>query len=346
MKNTGYDLRFFISSILNKNYFLPKKILLKVAVINLTEKCNSKCITCAFWKSNYTDNISTEKAVELIFEIKKLNINIIRFTGGEPLLRKDFFKILNKVRHEKFKRIVLATNGLLIGKYRNEINNSIITNLSVSLDGIGEKNDIIRGVKSGFQIVVENLQGITKKIKIVCNLTSSLAYDIKELLDYCNENGYDFDINILDKNPYFFSDNDVKKALEQLMPSIEEVSNIFSILKEKSKLYNKTLQKNIIEYIKSNKFAFNHCILGYFSVYVSSNGDVRPGCYVFKPVGNIHDTTLNEIIDSEGYERCAFKMYNLECPMCTCGFGISAMYSNPFSNLNYIIKRLGKLRDH
>lgn len=104
--------------------FLPKSIHPLAAHIKLTENCQARCISCDYWKHRWQDAISTDRAVELLNEIGTLGISSLRFTGGEPLLRKDFFEILAKANTSAFNHIIIQTNGLLVKKLHKEINAS------------------------------------------------------------------------------------------------------------------------------------------------------------------------------------------------------------------------------
>jgi molybdenum cofactor biosynthesis enzyme MoaA len=93
--------------------FLPALARPLTAHIKLTENCQARCISCDYWKSRWQDAISTNRAVSLLEEIHALGIASLRFTGGEPLLRRDFFEIILRARAERFKSIIVQTNGLL-----------------------------------------------------------------------------------------------------------------------------------------------------------------------------------------------------------------------------------------
>lgn len=339
LKNAFYDTKLVSAATLNNKFFLPNNIKPKLAGIHLTEKCNSRCITCTCWRESYPDEISKEKAIELLLELKELGVSMVRFSGGEPLVRQDFFEILSQIPPNSFKRIVLATNGLLTGKYKDEINNSIITNLSVSFDAMGENNDQIRGIPGYFEKVMTNLEGINKPIKIVSNFTNMLSDDIDKMIELCKQRGYGFDVNLLDSSPYFFDNEEVVKSINSLKPTQEQVEKVITSMK-KHNLLNYNIEKNIREFTKNNKFCFKHCMLGYFGIYIASNGDVRTGCYTYKPIGNILNSSVSDLLQSEAYKKSVLNMYNLKCPLCTCGYGISAVYSNPLASLEYIKRRL------
>ena len=74
--------------------------------IELTEACNLKCIHCyAEAGEKLPKELPTEEIINLIDKIAKNGSSYILLTGGEPLLHKDFFKIMkyadSKKRHRK-----------------------------------------------------------------------------------------------------------------------------------------------------------------------------------------------------------------------------------------------------
>src|SRR5580658_9992820 len=93
---------------------LPSRVRPLAAHVKLTENCQAKCISCDYWKSRWQDGIDTNRAVDLLNEISAAGISSLRFTGGEPLLRKDLFQVMKQANSSSFKQIILQTNGLLI----------------------------------------------------------------------------------------------------------------------------------------------------------------------------------------------------------------------------------------
>jgi MoaA/NifB/PqqE/SkfB family radical SAM enzyme len=337
--NLFYHFRLLLAAVSGFENILPSSILPALANINLTERCNARCITCDYWKTKHKDNITTQRAINLLNEMAEMKIRYLRLEGGEPLLRQDLFEILSFANGTRFNKVVLATNGLLLKKYAGKINDSIITNITVSLDSIGENNDIIRGIKGYYDKVISNLKYIQKKIKIVSTLNKLLIDNLEEMILWCNNNGYEYDINIPDNNMYFLASKDVKVALQKLKLNNEEIYKTFELLNNYD-IIKGVISDNAKAYMISGKFIFRHCTQGYIEVNIDSLGNVRSGCNVFKSIGNILNNSLEEIINSDDYLRSAKKMFSLDCPGCTCGYGISAIYANPISAWRYIQRRL------
>lgn len=82
-------------------------------VIEVTSKCIKKCDYCFNSFSHNGTDLSNEKVKEIIDEIAKNQIEFIRFTGGEPLVRKDLVDLLSYSKNKGLK-IRLNTNGYLL----------------------------------------------------------------------------------------------------------------------------------------------------------------------------------------------------------------------------------------
>jgi MoaA/NifB/PqqE/SkfB family radical SAM enzyme len=82
--------------------------------IEVTMRCNARCVFCSIWQKDYQKNLDPEMTTEEIKHVidgfSKLHVLIVTFTGGEPLLRTDLPQLLD---YAKSKKIVpaIATNG-------------------------------------------------------------------------------------------------------------------------------------------------------------------------------------------------------------------------------------------
>ncbi|KLO24416.1 radical SAM protein [Marinitoga sp. 1197] len=112
------------SLIIKDNY----NIYPKVASIELTNKCNIKCLHCyGDFNSSLNNFISLNDAKKILYELKNLGVNIIELTGGEITTYPFLKKIITYALELEFKQIGLLTNGIYISE---EIMNTIILNKS------------------------------------------------------------------------------------------------------------------------------------------------------------------------------------------------------------------------
>lgn len=105
---------------LDRNKIRPK-LLPREVIIEVTHKCNFKCDFCfnrvSFAKKNRSGKeLSSAYIKKIIDALKKNNIPIVRFTGGEPMLRKDIFDLI-KYAKRKGLQVRMNTNGSLIKDY-------------------------------------------------------------------------------------------------------------------------------------------------------------------------------------------------------------------------------------
>ena len=109
----GDELRYSQESYQQKNGVRTGKG--PVVAWNYTRSCNLKCMHC-YSKSEqkqYENELSTEEALRLIEDLAEFHVPVILFSGGEPLMRKDFFTLAQYAKKLGI-RPTLSTNGTLI----------------------------------------------------------------------------------------------------------------------------------------------------------------------------------------------------------------------------------------
>jgi MoaA/NifB/PqqE/SkfB family radical SAM enzyme len=320
--------------------FLPSTIRPLAAHIKLTENCQAKCISCDYWKTRWEDRLNTDRAIDLVNQIAAAGIRSLRFTGGEPLLRKDMFHVLQQADTSSFKRIILQTNGLLLKKLHKEIIASPITNVSVSVDGLKDTNDRIRGIRGYFDLAMEGIKLLrNKEVSIAITLNRISAAELETLADVAHSVGAGIDLNILSRSLFFLKDADIAS----LWPDRKDVVEIVKFLRDKVKRPAYEVDY-VSRYYNNDKVEEPACVLGYLQVFVLSNGDVLTGCYPLKPVGNILQQSLAAILASEAYARQAAAMVRRECPGCTCGIESSLAMKHAASSAFFELSRLKNRR--
>ena len=140
--------------------------------ISVTDRCNYRCSYCMpseIFNKNYhyisQDKIlSYEEIIKVACILKKIGLKKIRLTGGEPLLRKNIDKLVNKLKTEAgIKHVSMTTNGsLLTDEKLHILKKAGLDSLTLSLDTLKpEKINHINGAKKQFN-VDDVLRGIEK----------------------------------------------------------------------------------------------------------------------------------------------------------------------------------------
>ncbi|GAB3170738.1 hypothetical protein GCM10027059_37710 [Myceligenerans halotolerans] len=288
--------------------------------LKFTENCQARCVTCDYWKHRWHDAMDTDKAVSVIDQIADLGVTTLRLTGGEPLLRRDLFDVLDRARTDSFSTIALQTNGLLLGRFIDRVNASPITHVVVSLDAVGDRNDTIRGISGYFDKALAGLDAVEGKTRIIAMTLNQVgAGDLDELLDHVERLGGYLACNLPDNRLYFLQD----AALAGLWPDEPASEQIVTTLGRRlGKQFTPYELDYVRGYLRQGDPTMRDmnppCVLGYTTVYISSDGAVRSGCYVLPPIGNILEDDLESILDSAAYQARAKSMLRLECPGCAC----------------------------
>lgn len=143
-------------------------------VVYLTNRCNLRCEMC----SQYGDNFKEFAGKELSFEEWKPFFDSLSdvtpkpkiiLMGGEPLLYKEFDKILEYLNNNDFS-IHIVTNGVFLDKHKEAISKCKNITITVSIDGLENTHDSIRRVKGTFKKAINNIALFEKERKNNFNL--------------------------------------------------------------------------------------------------------------------------------------------------------------------------------
>lgn len=131
--------------------------------ISLTERCNLRCSYCMPEEGvPLTANANLLQSSEIIKLVKifvKNGVNKVRFTGGEPLVRKDCVDIIKEIgKLEGLEKIGLTTNGIVLGRKLKDLKEAGLTQLNVSLDTLQEKKFMFVTKRNGFNKVISSIE--------------------------------------------------------------------------------------------------------------------------------------------------------------------------------------------
>ncbi|EKX94028.1 Molybdenum cofactor biosynthesis protein A [Peptostreptococcus anaerobius] len=160
----------------------------EVITISLTNRCNLYCdYCCTNARHNYKD-LPTDDIKKIIKNIMSFDPKKIVITGGEPMIRKDFFEIIEYIRKDYSGEIQLLTNGTYIT--RDNINLlKMIDSISISIDGYNKKMvDKIRG-NGTFEKVINSISFLQeikfKKIALSMVFGENDRNKMNKFKDFC-----------------------------------------------------------------------------------------------------------------------------------------------------------------
>jgi MoaA/NifB/PqqE/SkfB family radical SAM enzyme len=132
---------------------------LPILALSVHSACNCRCVMCDIWKANADKReISSDDLDRHLESIRKLRVQRIMLTGGEPLLHRNLWSLCSRLQALRI-RITLVTTGLLIEPHAKAIAETIDT-VVISLDGDREVHDRIRRVKGGFDRIAKGVMAL------------------------------------------------------------------------------------------------------------------------------------------------------------------------------------------
>lgn len=165
-----------------------------IVVWNMTSRCNLSCVHCY---SDASDSpregeLSTAEAKRMISDLAAFRVPVLLFSGGEPLLREDIFR-LNTLAARLGVRTVISTNGTLITKeMAKTIAGCGFDYVGVSLDGLEKTNDCFRAREGAFRLAlsgIRNLMAEGQKVGLRFTLTRRNLADVPGILRLVEDEG-------------------------------------------------------------------------------------------------------------------------------------------------------------
>lgn len=298
-------------------------------VYMVTDRCNSRCIHCNIWQKEPIKNPLTPKEVEQVFSDELFrDVKYVLCTGGEPAVRNDLQDIILGIHRALPKATIqLSTNGLLpdrvIEVVKTAIKHDIRLEVGVSLDGIGEEHDKIRGVKGNFEKadrliheLVELRKSRGDKLHIAAGIVLSelTLNSLPKVRTYAKR--LCIDLTEAWYNESSFYDNIGKNVFSnQLIGAVK--SQLASPLQE---IWCKALRGESIKFPCFAMYTF--CVL-------KCNGDIVPCLNLFdKKGGNVREQSATEIWHS--YEMKKVRDIVADCKGCLNSWGVGWSFNSSF----------------
>ncbi len=316
---------------------------------SVSYRCNSRCQTCNVWRKR-VDDFSLDE-YERTFRKLGRSPYWLTFSGGEPFLRPDLIDIvLAAYRYCRPGIINIPTNGLLVERIvkgverltREAPGAQIVINLS--LDGIGEQHDRIRGVPGNYARLLETYTGL-RGLKAP-NLTLGMHTVISQLnvdrfiplhqhirqelkpdsfITEIAEERVELDTIGLDITP---SAEKYAPVVEHLVADIDSAAanGVAGIAQAFRRHYYHIVQRTL-----SEQRQVLPCYAGVASAHIAPNGDVWTCCIRAEPMGNLRDSNydLRPIWSSRRSDelRNSIKRGECHCPLANAAY--SSMLCDP-----------------
>jgi Fe-coproporphyrin III synthase len=165
-----------------------------VVVWNCTRTCNLRCVHCYMESAaaKYDNELNTEEAKGLIDDLAAFKVPVLLFSGGEPLIRPDFFDLASYAIDKNI-RVTISTNGTLIDKkMAKEIKKLGVGYVGISLDGMAELNDEFRNTPGAFKAALKGIRNcldVDQRVGLRFTLNRRNYSDLENILQLVEQEG-------------------------------------------------------------------------------------------------------------------------------------------------------------
>lgn len=297
--------------------------------LELTYRCNWKCDFC-FLKDNVLNRkvseLSFEEVLAVVDEAAKLRLGFF-LTGGEPFVRKDTIDIIRAIKERGLKVGVNTNHHLLDEAKIDELREIGLDYLISSIHGPEEVHEAVVGIKS-FDRVMENLRYWSSKpsktrqlinyvitpdtsahmnamVEIAAEVgTDALTFQQETFLTRRDRTAHD---NVWRQT--YSEPNDVELSFLDLDPTIYDTAVLAERIESATKLAKKlgvqtffkpSLDKEGLDNWYGDHFhSKKRCSYLYTDVRINPLGEVIACQFIPKPVGNVREKPLMEIVNGE-----------------------------------------------
>ena len=302
---------------------------LRQLFLELTLRCNEHCFHCgSSCMPTSGDELTAREFCHVLDDVKRdFDISRIQLciTGGEPLLHPDFFQILGYANDLGY-RWGMTTNATLIDRdTAHKLARAGMKTVSVSIDGLPETHDRLRGLPGGYKAAMAGIQhmideGAFQHIQVTTVVNHENIGELDALFDIMDRLDID-SWRVINLEP-------IGRALRwpDRMLTADDYRRLFGFIREK-RLAGYPVQYGCSHYLGPElegelRDWYWLCSAGIYTASIMANGDVGACLDIERRPetiqGNIRKTSFKEIWDNR-FElfRRDLSSYSEKCRSCS-----------------------------
>jgi len=335
--------QFTSNLLVQLNQATGRTLALPILIFFPTGRCNSRCVSCDWWKADGASDLTLDEIRRLVDELPALRTRLVTFSGGEPTLRRDVYEIASLFRARGV-RLHLLTSGLFLERDAPAVA-AHFEQVTISLDAhAAAQYQEIRGV-DGLGVIergVAKLKALSPRtaVRARSTLHRHNFRELPHLIDKAHAMGLD-GISFLaaDVTSDAFgrgSEGTLRTASSTsgLLLNADEVEEFTRVVEETivtragdfgSWFVAESPEKlrRLPQYYAAQRglgaFPAVRCNAPWASAVVEADGAVRP-CYFHRAVGNVRERPLREILANEmvAFRRGLKVAQDPTCRRCVC----------------------------
>ena len=310
---------------------------LPILILYPHSRCNCRCVMCDIWKAAGVQEISVEDLERHAADIEALQVEWVVFSGGEPLMHTDLFRLARRLRQLGARTTVLST-GLLLEKHAAAIA-ECADDVIVSLDGPSEIHNLIRRVPNAFEELAFGVAALHQAnpefpVAARCTVQKQNAAHLRGTVQAARMLGLrsiSFLAADLTSTAFNRPGGWSAQRQAQISLSVEEIAaleeEIEALIREDAGgfvLEKPEKLRRIVRHFRAHlgleEPVAPRCNAPWVSAVVEADGTVRP-CFFHRPLGKLGERSLLQVLngpEAVEFRRTLDVSQNPVCRQCVC----------------------------
>jgi MoaA/NifB/PqqE/SkfB family radical SAM enzyme len=261
------------------------------ATFSITNKCMYNCWHC-YINSLKEEDMCTEDAIKILYQLQELGTSVIAFTGGEPLLRNDICEIISKIDADKSSVVLFTTGYGLTKKKAEELKQAGLFGVIIGLEHTDKKiEDKLRNYDGSYERALEGIKnaknsGLYVSVSTVATKERITTGEIWDFIKFAGKQGAD-EVHILEPIT-------VGKIIDEdeVILTNKERKQLVHIQK---KVNRKNRYLRVLSYPYRESKQLIGCCAGYQYIHVTASGNICPCSFTPLLFGNVKNEELSVI---------------------------------------------------
>jgi Fe-coproporphyrin III synthase len=320
-----------LGELTNRTFVLP------VVVFYPTSRCNSRCVSCDWWKCSGAGDLTLKEIEGVADALPSLGTRMVLFSGGEPLLRPEVFEAAAMFRENEI-TLHLHTSGVLLDRTAADVAR-VFSRVIVSLDASNEVlYQAVRGIAAltAIERGVARLQRLAPNVPITARATLHRwnFRELPRLIDHARAMALD-GISFLPADVFSSAfGREFPARIETLALDADETAEFAELVEETISSHHDDFMSGFVaespeklrrlpQYYAAlrghGRFPGVSCNAPYMSAVIEADGSVRP-CFFHQTVGSVRLESLSSIVKRNlpAFRESLTIESNPVCTRCVC----------------------------
>ena len=264
------------------------------AAVIVTYRCNARCTMCNTWQ--FPTRPAEESGPALLTRLPH-GLGRVNITGGEPLIREDLGEIV-EILTPRARRLEISTNGWFTDRLVELGRRHPQIVVRISLEGLAETNDRIRGLPGGFDRAMASFHGLraagVRNLGFAMTIQDGNAHDVLRLYELASGLDAEFALAVPHNGYYFHKHDNRIDDVDGVQTALHDLIEALLRLRRPKEWFRAYLARGLAEYVggEPRKLA---CTAGTDLFFLDPRGEVYPCNALDVSLGNLREHSFETI---------------------------------------------------